>query len=549
MKTKLFFFTFFLINLAAHAQESYRFYGNFSYNAIVYEVRLLSNESSKSYKIKICGNDTDCEESVSLSNDYNQDIFFNALTAVMNKPKLVLSPVFDINTNDIRTQWKNIYDKLMKEINKKEVLTELYDNQGVEYSGKISLHKDVTLRFIKKVKASTGDTQNLDEDTKKKTVPNAKKDNEPAKSINFKPEYASIRFFNNRINTVAVVGTLSNEETPRTLTNNVFSIPFRFVIKNGSKLEVEYNSSIYEMQWNDLLDYKPEGTEYNYSVKNKNYKLKPGEEVKVESRNLFDYFTAIIFTDFLGLNDNGNNSLLLAEGRAVIPMALVNKNRINSPQYFEAYLTTSIYNGQEEGSGFVVWKAPSANAGVTEKINTFDFFKKRNIEAGLNLGLVSLEWRGLSSTFTLDYGFQFYRSKLRYIKDSLNNYSDLQVYSIGHGPKIKIEIRPQVNFGADLNIGLMGFNYNGLNKQIEYSGNFKQDVLIKNNSIYNGLFVVSNFYTKLNDKENNNGLYFRLGVNYDFYSSDVAPQIMVGYATNLTSFINKFKKKDETVTP
>ena len=135
------------------------------------------------------------------------------------------------------------------------------------------------------------------------------------------------------------------------------------------------------------------------------------------------------------------------------------------------------------------------------------------------------------------------------MKDSLNNYSDLQVYSIGHGPKLKIEIRPQVNFGADLNVGLMAFNYNGLNKSLEYSGDFKQDVLVKIKSFYNCLFVVSNFYTKLNDKENKNGLYFRLGINYDFYSHDVAPQIMAGYATNLTSFINKFKKKDEAVIP
>uniref|UniRef100_UPI00288B3AF8 hypothetical protein n=1 Tax=Xanthomonas sp. WCS2017Noco2-62 TaxID=3073640 RepID=UPI00288B3AF8 len=67
--------------------------------------------------------------------------------------------------------------------------------------------------------------------------------------------------------------------------------------------------------------------------------------------------------------------------------------------------------------------------------------------------------------------------------------------------------------------------------------------------LYNGLYVVSNFYTKLNDKETKSGLYFRLGLNYDFYSYDVAPQIMVGYATNLTSFINKFKKKDETPAP
>lgn len=53
--------------------------------------------------------------------------------------------------------------------------------------------------------------------------------------------------------------------------------------------------------------------------------------------------------------------------------------------------------------------------------------------------------------------------------------------------------------------------------------------------------------TKLNNKEANSGLYFRLAGFYDLKTSEVSPQIMVGYATNLTSFINKFKKKDEAI--
>ena len=51
MKTKLLFTFFFLTTIATKAQESYTFYGNFSYNAEVYEIRIQTDETNKSYKI------------------------------------------------------------------------------------------------------------------------------------------------------------------------------------------------------------------------------------------------------------------------------------------------------------------------------------------------------------------------------------------------------------------------------------------------------------------------------------------------------------------
>ena len=78
---------------------------------------------------------------------------------------------------------------------------------------------------------------------------------------------------------------------------------------------------------------------------------------------------------------------------------------------------------------------------------------------------------------------------------------------------------------------------------------FKRQILDYERTFYNTFYIVSNLYTKLNSKESNGGLYFRLGAFYDFNTYTVSPQIMVGYATNLTSFINKFQKKNETTKP
>lgn len=558
MRTKLLLIAFLLFVTTMKAQENYIFYGNFSYNSVVYELKLLTDEKNKSYKIKICKNDSDCEESVSLSNAYNQDIFFNALATVMTKPKLALTPAFDITTNDIKPQWKSIYEKLMKELNKKEVLTELYDNQAVEYSGKIRLKKEVILKpyFDEcKVKGDIQDLIKTDENKNKAQVKaevaeklsEAKKAN-AENTKKFTPEYSSIRFYNNRINTISVVGKIDGKEY--TIRNSKFSVPFRFLNNNekGSFLKVYIEDVPYHLNFDDLLDYNPEETEFNFTVKNKNYKLTAEENVKIESRNLFDYFTAIIFSDFLGLNSSGNNSLLMAEARGIIPLALVNKSQHNLINYFEGFLTTSLYNGQEEGTNFVTWKSEAANGGIQDKIVLFEFFKKRNIETGLNFGIYNFEWKGISTNIIFDYGVQFYRTKLRYIKDDQNTTEDFQVYCIGHGPKLKFEIRPQVNFGADLNIGFLGFNFNGMNTSGTLRNELKSAIEDKP-TFLNNFYILSNFYTKLNDKESNSGLYFRLGGFYDFDTSDIAPQVMVGYATNLTSFINKFKKKDENVTP
>ena len=592
MKTKLLIGIFLLIISAADAQE-YKLYDNFIYKSVGYELHLKNDEINKNYQVKIKNAGAE-KESIFLIYDYDETQFVSTLSEMMTK----IDSTFAI-TAELRTKWVSIYNKLMKELNKKEVLTELFDNQPIEYSGKIRLKDSATLILVgeniakeeehkssqlikkqaekdkaisdaKKVKAAAAEKEKAAADAKNdkaavkndkaiaavkedaattpKDTAGIKKDTVAEKDFTktFKPEYASIRFYNNRVNTISIVGKIDNEEY--TIRNNLFSVPFRFLDNNkkGSYLKVFIQDDVYELNWDDLLDYNPVGTEFNYSVKNKNYEIKAKEEVKIESRNLFDYFTAIVFSDFLGINDTGSNSLLMAEGRAIIPLALVNRSQSNLINYFEGYLTTSLYNGTEEGTNFVSWKSDAANGGVPDKVVLFDFFKKRNVETGLNFGIYTFEWKGISTNVILDYGVQFYRTKLRYFKDDQNTYEDYQAYCIGHGPKIKFEIRPQVNFGADLNIGFIGFNFNGMSGSNELRKELKE-VMVDKPTFLNGFYIVSNFYTKLNDKESNSGLYFRLGSYYDFDTSDIAPQVMVGYATNLTSFINKFKKKDEVV--
>lgn len=547
-KNLLFYLSILLYSITSSAQNDFRFFDNFTANQISYELRVKSDEASKSYKVRIYENDSKYAESISLSTNYDIDIFYNTLTQMMSSDSLKKTTAF-VLTESIKLRWKSTYDNLMKDLNKKEVLTELYDKQNIEFSGKLKLKNEIKLKFLSKIKDKKAEEQLLNAIKKAKGTPEESTLQEALKEltqemdipdITFKPKNASVRFFNNRLNTIAVQGTIDGKEY--TLINNKFSVPFRYTNIPGSILKVQHNSSYYALEWNDLFDYNPSESEFNYAVKNKSYAINANEEIKIESRNLFDYFTGIVFTDFLGVSSE-NNSLLMAEGRVIIPLASRNYRIWNAPQYFEAYLNTSIYNGQE-GQGAVEWSDPTLTGGSPDKISMFEFFKKRNIETGLNYGIGSLEWKNISTIITLDYGINFYRSKLKYIKDAAGASETFQAYALGHGPKLKFEVRPQVNFGADINIGVMGYNFNGFNNSISYP-DFKNEVIDQKTTLYNMAFLTTNFYTKLNSNETNGGMYFRLAGFYDFKTSEISPQIMVGYATNLTTFINKFKKNDE----
>lgn len=536
----------------AFAQSDYVFFDNLTIEGQTIE--MLIKEKDNYYQVKLAKSSTDTISSIKLLKNYDFETFKNVLTNLLKHDNITKKSDLALNESQ-NLQLKNQYERLQKDLQKKEILTELYDKQSVEFAGQLKLKKEVTLNKLEQNEncrlpfwsrvlcvASIGSyckcQLNENDQNQEQFV------NKNQKTLIVKN--ASVRFFNNRLSTIAVHGTIDDKEY--TLLNNDFSVPFRFINRNGSKLVFKVQNEDYYLEWNDLLDYNPDGAEFSYAVKNKNYELKPNQSIRVESRNLFDYFTGIIFSDFLGVN-NGNNSLLMAEGRVIIPLAFRNSGKWTRVNYFESYLNTSILNGQSNEENFVEWNAPVENNGTLDfsKLQLFDFFKKRNIETGLNVGLLNFEWKNLSTNITFDYGVNFYRTRFKYnISESQSE--TYQLFSIGHGPKLKFDIKPQVNFGADLNVGLMRYSFNGFNNRLPIPNelNFRNDVLEGNMRYYDMFYIVSNYYTKTNSSETNGGLYFRLAGFIDLNTKELSPQIMVGYATNLTTFINKFNKKDET---
>ena len=58
---------------------------------------------------------------------------------------------------------------------------------------------------------------------------------------------------------------------------------------------------------------------------------------------------------------------------------------------------------------------------------------------------------------------------------------------------------------------------------------------------YNLINIEANFYWLINPEKSKGGVYAKLGTYFNTDTNGVFPQLMVGYATNLTSFVNRFK--------
>lgn len=428
-------------------------------------------------------------------------------------------------------------DAITKEVSKKfndsiSTLLKKIENLEPQYSGILKLNKEgvriykITSRIFK------NDSIGLDEDAV------------------FVPNYATVRFFNNKAKDIEVIGTLKHKESKKNrefVTRNIrHSIPLRGFINSTQYVKISPNDDDadgYFLNYNDLFHYYPSERTFNFSVRNNDYRIKAGDSVKVEQRRLADYFTAVIFSDFLGLNSENANSLLLAEGRLKVPLWISNVSIWSAFSALRADINATIYNGFDDSSRFMTpVNAPngvSPNELSTLEINIFDYIKYNNINAGIGLDFLNIELKPLSTEWSFGYGVRYYRAGARYMiqKADADEERKYQLNALTHEISTNFEIRPELNFGADINLGFNWLNARGSLKNIPivYSKNSNMD----DKSVVR---IQLNLYSKIDPRNSNDGIYARLGGFYHLGSKDFYPQIMVGYATNLSSFVNKFKK-------
>ncbi|GAA3581563.1 hypothetical protein [Snuella lapsa] len=367
----------------------------------------------------------------------------------------------------------------------------------------------------------------------------------------------NIRFFNNRADNITIVGRLSNDKkNTKVFTNRMYSLPLReFNNRSQTYTLTDKEGNQYTYYYDDILDYLPY-KKFNYAVKNAEIKIGDKDSVRVIERKIGDYFTGIFFSDFLGLNSNNNNNLIIAEGRIRIPWNLRNIRRWTWVDNITAYASVNLFSGFENSSRKVelddMLDTEESSGTNSQKFKTdnFNLLVNNNIDAGILVTPLTYEWKGASTFIHLRYGLRFIRTGIEYnlktqdtisvnntptVQETLKERKGFQVFSVGQEAEINFEIRPQSSVGADVTFGLNWFRANGTNKN---------DLGFYTTNNAPNLKLMANIYALTNSEKSNSGVYFRFGGHYNLGSYKVFPQMMVGYATNLSSFVNKLKKEN-----
>lgn len=573
-----------LLYKKSFGNDDFEFIGNYKAKnndkVSVYEASVRQNSKEEYFELRFCKNSTNnCRHSIKLDLAINREFFYKEVKSLINAFDDTISDSYILEALYQKcvtyNQEKLISYKTEPYQRTKDSLLDAIDNQKTRYSGILKLNSEIPISVSENSKMCKGikkrrffnlrkykyKSDKCFEQSKKRTFPflgkykyKSKKDHSLCKRSTvshfvFKPKYATVRFFNNRVKKVVLVGDVVNKKTNEReefiSINFNYSVPMRTLNDdtretNGISCKLVKNGRI---NYSDVFMYYPYEHTHNYSVKNKEYRVNINDSVKVEERKLADYITPVIFSDFLGLNSNNSNGLVQAEAVALIPLWIKNRKYVSFFSSIRADFNASLYNGFDDDSRFINEQGflPFDSNKVT--INPFDFVKFANVNTGISLNVFSLELKGLSSTLNFGYGIRYFRSGFKYTQiDTSRQSPDIitrdQLNSLSNEYLINLQIRPQANFGADLN-----FSYNYI-----HPAGAKNNAIIDNFVEDHGQRKFIRFsldlYSKINPDVSQGGVYARLGGFFHLAdgSQEFYPQIMVGYATNLSSFVNRFTR-------
>ncbi|SFD39823.1 hypothetical protein [Algibacter pectinivorans] len=371
---------------------------------------------------------------------------------------------------------------------------------------------------------------------------------------NLKVTSATVQFFNNKAATIKIRAKL-NESIDLIFINSDFSVPIRYFNIYGSRVSTFMpekddfgQRTKIEIDYNDVFDFLNYKDSYSYSVANDKmelYKDKEGKSThmaKVKERRFFDFFSAIIYSDLMGFNTESPNSLVNAQARILLPINLLNWKKLSFFRQLTAVTNFSMQNSFDDENRFI-------NIKDEEQFNNFDLLRKNNLYGKLSVEVLTHEAKGFFTNIGLGYSAGFYRTGFK-LTNIVDNEEDKiftkQLFSIAHGPYLNFEIRPQSNFGADITFSLEDLNYAGDEKFNDAS--FSESLITNKGKDhfgmpYNLLNLEANFYWLTNPKTSVGGVYAKLGSYFHTNTNSIYPQFMVGYATNLTSFVDKFQSK------
>lgn len=531
-----------LLYKKSFGNDDFEFIGNYKAKnndkVSVYEASVRQNSKEEYFELRFCKNSTNnCRHSIKLDLAISETLFYEEVELILGRDfkdtidNYALGALYQkcvtYNQKELISYKTEPYQKT------KDSLLDAIDNQKTRYSGILKLNGEIPLFYL---------------DTSKIDINNVSRENVISNYV-FKPRFSTIRFFNNRVKKVVLVGDIVNKQNNAKeefiSINFNYSIPIRSLNDQTKEISVFSSKSLKNVYfyYSDVFNYYPHEHTHNYSVKNKEYRVNINDSVKVEERKLADYVTPVIFSDFLGLNSNNSNGLVQAEAVALIPLWIRNYKYFSLFSSIRADFNASLYNGFDDDSRYINEQGFLPFDSNKVSINPFDFVKFANVNTGLSLNFLSIELKGLSSSLNFGFGVRYFRSGFKYTQiDTSRQDPDIvtrdQLNSLSEEFLINFQIRPQANFGADLN-----FSYNYI-----HPAGAKNNAIIDNFVEDHGQRKFIRFsldlYSKINPDVSQGGVYARLGGFFHLAdgSQEFYPQIMVGYATNLSSFVNRFTR-------
>lgn len=523
------------------SENTYRFINTYAFNDSIKTVYAAYKTST--FTLKICDSDTCYVDNQELG----YTITAEQLAAIVKR--FTKNNFEDVTSESLKAEEEDQLKELAYQINlnhldadNKELreLTGLIDMGKEHYSAQIVLKSKVPFRLKNGIHRT--DTATVAEKNKFENL--------YGNDYIFHIKEARLQFFNNKANTVYIKGYLMNSTDNSVkdliVVNNNFSVPLRYFNNYGSIIHIPVDSKTYiELDYNDIFDYEADQY-FNYSIANSEVSLiiaahETTARQKIAQRRFFDFFTAILYSDVLGLDGKNSNSALNAKAKLLVPMNLRNWRKFTLTRQFTTEVNFALSNSFDNESRYITL---TDNGTALPTFSNFELFTKNNMYGKLSLDVLTYESKGWFLNTSLGYDVGFLRTGLQLTEvnqQAEDTVSDMQLFSIIHGPYLNFEIRPQTNFGADITFALNGLNYHSDPTIGEYDAETIMNY--KGHTVYNMVNFEANFYWLTNPSSisSKGGIYAKIGSYYHLEDKTLFPQLMVGYATNLTSFVNKAK--------
>lgn len=535
-----------LVSQSKERKDEFRTIDNISLNSKVYTVK--AKYSQRDFNFKICKLDTTC---IGPTQDFSlkiipENLVDGVVAFVSQKVDTTLrdSLVRDTEKQQISQLLEKVKNLIEEDKTEAQRLFESIDKGSNSSSGMLLLNRKVPFKKVTDGRQGQLNKISIDDSSENLII-----------------KEAFVHFFNNKATTIFIqaVYRSGNKTENLSFLNNSHSVPIRsFNFYGDDKRKDEKKSKTYELAaqtktgesiiiaLNDVFDYV-NNKSFNYSVANTEVTLKTSTKdsasVNIPQRRFFDFFTGVIYSDVLGANSENSNSLLNAQASLLIPMNQKNTRKWTATRQFLTTANIALNNSFDDNSRFIAFSN-------NENVNHFDLLRKNNLNARVALDVITYESKGWFLNTSLGYSGAFYRTGFRntLVQDQGEDViTEGQVFSSAHGPYLNFEFRPQTNFGADITLSMENFAFN--DSQMINERDFGREILVNGETEefilkHNILSVAANFYWLTNPEKGNGGIFARLAATYHTPTNSIFPQFFVGYATNLTSFVNRFKPKE-----